>query len=273
MALGYTHYNPHAATILRRDRYMEDLIHSCPTTKKAVQSIKELDRVLATGSFKIKEWISSSEIVLNELSQAFLKKHDEETPVERTAVPTAVNLDEEKGVKTLGVGWNPQTDVLCFPGKEPNVAKLTKIVVLSNISRLYDHLGLASAVTIKARIALEDIWRAKNFDWGDPLSDEISVRWQTLFKEIQGLRTLEFPRCPHPDNVSGDSELHVIADASGVAYGAVADLLWPTVNGSEVRLVAAKGRVAPLRQTTVLRLELMASLVASRLAKTICGES
>ena len=60
--------NPHAATILRRDRYMDDLIHSCPTTKKAVQSIKELDRVLATGSFKIKEWISSSEIVLNELS-------------------------------------------------------------------------------------------------------------------------------------------------------------------------------------------------------------
>ena len=45
--------NPHAAAILRRDRYMDDLIHSCPTTKEAVQSIKELDRVLDTGSFKI----------------------------------------------------------------------------------------------------------------------------------------------------------------------------------------------------------------------------
>lgn len=47
--------NPHAAVILRRDRYMDDLIHSCPTTGEAVQSITELDRVLATGSFKIKE--------------------------------------------------------------------------------------------------------------------------------------------------------------------------------------------------------------------------
>lgn len=148
---------------------MDDLIHSCPTTKKAVQSIKELDRVLATGSFKIKEWISSSEIVLNELSQASLKKHEEEKPDESTAVPTAVNLDGAKGVKTLGVGWNPQTDVLSFAIKEPNVAKLTKRVVLSNISRLYDPLGLASAVTIKARIALQDIWRAKIFDWDDPL--------------------------------------------------------------------------------------------------------
>ena len=65
--------NPHAAAILRRDRYMDDSIHSCPTTKEAVQRIKELDRVLDTGSFKIKEWISSSEIVLNDLSQVSLR--------------------------------------------------------------------------------------------------------------------------------------------------------------------------------------------------------
>ena len=160
--------NPHAAVILRRDRYMDDLIHSCPTTKEAVQSIKELDQVLDTSSFKIKEWISSSEIVLNKLSQVSLKKPDEEKSVESTAVLTAVHLDGEKGVKTLGIGWNSQTDILSFAVKEPNIAKLTKRVVLSNISRLYDPLGLASTVTVKARIALQDIWRAKNFDWDDP---------------------------------------------------------------------------------------------------------
>ena len=160
--------NPHAAVILRRDRYMDDLIHSCPTTKEAVQSIKELDQVLDTSSFKIKEWISSSEIVLNKLSQVSLKKPDEEKSVESTAVLTAVHLDGEKGVKTLGIGWNSQTDILSFAVKEPIIAKLTKRVVLSNISRLYDPLGLASTVTVKARIALQDIWRAKNFDWDDP---------------------------------------------------------------------------------------------------------
>lgn len=71
-------------------------------------------------------------------------------------------------MKTLGIGWNSQTDVLSFMVKEPNVTKLMKRVVLSNVSRLYDPLGLASAVMIKARIALQDIWRAKNFDWDDP---------------------------------------------------------------------------------------------------------
>ena len=234
-----------------------------------MQSIKELDRLLDTGSFKIKQWISSTEIILNELLQVSSKKPDEEKSVESTAVPTAVHLDGEKGVKTLGVGWNPQTDVLSFAVKEPNVAKLTKRVVLSNISR---SLGLASALTIKARIALQDIWRAKNFDWDDPLPDDTRVRWETLFKEIQGLRTLEFPRCLQPENVSGDSELHLFADASGATYGAVAYLLWPTVKGPEVRLVAAKARVTPLRQTTIPRLELMVSLVTSLLARTICDE-
>ena len=105
---------------------MDDLMHSCPTTEKAVQSITELDRVLATGSFKIKEWISSSQNVLNQLSRAALRKPDEEKPDESPVVPTAVNLDGEKGVKTLGVGWNPQTGVSRFDVKETNIAKLTK---------------------------------------------------------------------------------------------------------------------------------------------------
>ena len=54
--------------------------------------------------------------------------------------------------------------------------------------------------------------------------------------------------------------------------GTVAYLLWPTVYRPEVRLIAAKVRVALLRHTTIPRLELMASLVASWLAQIICDE-
>ena len=61
----------------------------------------------------------------------------QEKPDESPLVPTAVNLDGEKGVKTLGLGWNPQTDVLSFAVKETKIAKLTKRAVLSNISRLW----------------------------------------------------------------------------------------------------------------------------------------
>ena len=86
---------------------------------------------------------------------------------------------------------------------------------------------------------------------------------------MESLTTIRFPPCLKPDDANGLSQLHVFSDASVHAYGAAAYLRWPRPGGAEVRLVAAKARVAPIRQTTIPRLELMAALLASRLAKTV----
>lgn len=51
--------------------------------------------------------------------------------------------------------------------------------------------------------------------------------------------------------VIGRSELHVFADASARAYGAIVYLLWPTMGGPYVQLVSAKAGVAPLQHTTM----------------------
>lgn len=96
--------------------------------------------------------------------------------------------------------------------------------------------------------------------------------WIKLFANIDRLKHLEFPRCPKPSITTGPSELHIFADASISAYGAVAYFLWPTQDIPAVRLVSAKVRVASLRQSTIPRLELMAALVVSRLDKTIYEE-
>ena len=47
---------PDEATILHRDRYMDDFIHSCSTPQEAVNRMTALDQVLAKGRFQIKEW-------------------------------------------------------------------------------------------------------------------------------------------------------------------------------------------------------------------------
>ena len=261
--------NRNAATVLSRDRYMDDLIHSCPTPKKAIDTIRELDMVLDTGSFKIKEWLSSSKDVLKALTHESVMESCQDTPSVKSDSDSPVDLDGEKGVKMLGVGWDPQADVLSFAVKETKILKYTKCSILSKISRLYDPLGLASAVTIKAKIALQNVLKSKEYDWDDPLPDDMNVLWEELFKEIQCLQGVTFPRCLQPENVSGMSQLYLFADASGHAYGAVAYLLWPTTEGPNVCLISAKARVAPSKQPTIPRLELMAALIASRLAKTI----
>jgi len=182
--------------------------------------MKALDTVLAQGSFKIKEWFCSSHSAEEEMSGS--------NPIKRPPV-TEINLDGERGqIKTLGVGWNHQTDTIHFTVKNLQVSgRFTKRTVLSKISQIYDPLGLASAVTIKARVALQDIWRSKQFDWDDPLPEEMKSLWTHLFVDMEKLKCVKFPRCLYPTTTTGPSQLHVFADASINAYGAVAYLLCP----------------------------------------------
>ena len=276
---------PRAAVILKRDRYMDDLINSTESREEAERSINEVDTVLSTGSFKIKEWfVSSSEEQAREREQQAgnmsvpeLNKPDSNDDTidikEEISATNTVNLDGEEGIKTLGINWNPQSDEFSFSVKKIEIeGTLTKRTVLSRISRLFDPLGLASVVTIKARVALQEIWKAKKYDWDDPLPEEIRNLWYKLFRELEDLAKITIPRCLRPREICGPSELHVFADASALAYGAVAYLRWPTSQGHKVSLIASKVRVAPLRQATIPRLELMAALVASRLASTIFNE-
>jgi hypothetical protein len=68
--------------------------------------------------------------------------------------------------------------------------------------------------------------------------------------------------------------LCIFSDASRKAFGACAYVRWCVANRKyESRFIAAKSRVAPLKELTIPRLELQAAVLASRLGKTIQEES
>ena len=68
--------------------------------------------------------------------------------------------------------------------------------------------------------------------------------------------------------------LCIFSDASQEAFGACVYIRQRGKdNKYEVKLIAAKSRVAPLKQVTIPYLELRAAVLASRLAKTIQEES
>jgi len=71
------------------------------------------------------------------------------------------------------------------------------------------------------------------------------------------------------DKVIRETTLHVFCDASQNAYGSCAYLRRDFEDETvECRLVAGKGRVAPLKAQSTCRLELMRVLIAVRLAET-----
>ncbi|XP_020615567.1 uncharacterized protein LOC110053651 [Orbicella faveolata] len=81
------------------------------------------------------------------------------------------------------------------------------------------------------------------------------------------LSKLELPRCFCVNTCPEASiQLHVFADASEMGFGAVCYARYSLPNGTiKVSFVMARNRVAPLKQLSILRLELQAAVLAVRL--------
>ena len=92
---------------------------------------------------------------------------------------------------------------------------------------------------------------------------------------MPALKSLGISRCYKPEGFGrsvGDS-LHCFADASMDGYGVGVYLRQVSVTGRvHVALVLGKSRVAPLKPTTMPRLELTAATVASKMAKQVRRE-
>ena len=112
----------------------------------------------------------------------------------------------------------------------------------------------------------------KRFGCDDALPNEIGQFWNKLFSKSEELKRVQFPRCLQHEFAFGLPDLHVLADTSYLAHVSVAYLVWCRENGREARIVLAKAGGAQLRQTTIPQLELMAALLASRLAKAMYND-
>jgi hypothetical protein len=148
MAKEHENSAPEASKIIERDRYVDDLIHSCPSVSDGLQRIEDIEKILKTGGFRIKEWHCSSKKLHESLNREG-RPSSSQPPDSPSAsnVPelvgdrsdaNQVHVDGEQGVKTLGVSWNPNTDTINFQVKISEKEIYTKRSILSNISRLFD---------------------------------------------------------------------------------------------------------------------------------------
>ena len=145
--------HPEAADVLKHNTYMDDICESRKTTDEARKITHEIDEVLATGGFSVKEWISNRD------------ERKDGPQQERDVAST-----NEKGSieKVLGLEWNPESDKLKLHTKELHQQKenkkperLTKRSVLSRVARIFDPVGFASAFVIRVKIGLQDLWKKR----------------------------------------------------------------------------------------------------------------
>ena len=110
--------------------------------------------------------------------------------------------------------------------------------------------------------------------WDDNVPTCLFNKWAAWLCSLTNLEKLHFNRCilPH-DFADSVFELHHFCDASTIAYGACSYLRVINRDGRIfVTLLAAKGRLAPLKELTVPRLELSAAVVAVKLEQLLRRE-
>ena len=254
-----------ATEAIVNNAYVDDICDSAGNANDAKTLISDVDEVLGAGGLKVKKWISNAAL------------DSKERPEE------VVLGGESHTEKVLGTVWLPKEGKFSFKIKidlasESDSAvfvpiRLTKRQILSKLAGIFDPTGAGAAVLIKLKIAMEELWQL-GLGWDNQVSPEVKRKWIVLFEEIIALNNVKFERYLTLPNATGDPSLVVFCDTSRLAFGACAYMKWKLDNGQfGTRFVAAKARVAPLKELTIPRLELQAAVLASRLGKFILQES
>ena len=142
--------------------------------------------------------------------------------------------------------------------------------MLQSSSQLYDPLGWAAPVTIRAKLLLQEIWQSK-ISWDEPLSVAIRDKWLAILTDLLELPTVTIPRAYFSSlSVSTDvCIMYVFSDASTKAYVAVVYIC----KNNQTCLVMSNSHVAPIKSITLPKLELMETVMATRLAQFVHEES
>jgi len=141
---------------------------------------------------------------------------------------------------------------------------VTKRTVLSLTAKLFDPLGWLSPTTVLAKIFIQSTWLL-GVDWDTPLPDTEVRQWWRFQAELYRLEQINIPRWLGGGTTDCRIEIHGFADASVRAYSAVIYLKTEEGGTRDVRLFAARTKVAPLKQISLPRLELSAATLLVRL--------
>ncbi|XP_077866710.1 uncharacterized protein LOC144355174 [Saccoglossus kowalevskii] len=166
-------------------------------------------------------------------------------------------------VNVLSLQWNTVDDRLTYPEahKSTVTTVITKREVAKMVFALYDPLGFLSPIHVCAKLFLQQLWKEK-FDWDEPLPGLLENEWIKINIELNSARDIDITRrCISSNEPNPDCTLHVFADASSKAYGAVLYLQ----HGNNISLIISKTRLAPPRNLTLPRIELMATLIGASL--------
>lgn len=244
--------DPEMADKIMYQFYVDDFFDSVNTIEEAQRVIKQVSSKLTEYGFVLRKWKANDESILSSL------KTDE-----KDASPSNV-------FKTLGVQWHPNTDEFLFlPAEFKEARKWTKRTILSDISRLFDPLGWLSPCVIVAKMFMQKLWLLQA-GWDEQLSKNVVEEWLSIRQQFIISCAVKIPRWVGLTNSNQHISLQGFCDASEKAMASVVFIrIQDSTQRVSCMLLAAKTKVAPLRKTSIPRLELNAAVLLAKLMNKV----
>lgn len=243
---------PLAERIIKNDFYVDDLISGSDNLEQAILEKDAVMNSLKTGGMVLRKWTSNDVNLLKTI------------PHEQTE--EALQMFEEDDTKTLGICWNPKTDVFSFEVKWiAEEEATTKRKLLSQASRLYDPLGWIAPVMIKAKMIMQAAY-VTELGWDEQLPNSIISDWTCFKKQLSAIEKLRIPRWIHLRVGTENLMLCGFCDASEQGYAA--EVFTRVGHGKNVKItmIASKTRVASRKsKMTLPQLELCGAVLLSNL--------
>ncbi|XP_076247806.1 uncharacterized protein LOC143187478 [Calliopsis andreniformis] len=242
--------SPAVSRIIINDFYVDDLLTGLDTVSELRETQEKLSNILQRAGLQLRKWSTNCPEFL---------QHTLESKEKR------LSADHES--KVLGLHWSSVKDELYFKITPSTRKRITKRSILSEISQIFDPLGLVGPVITRAKLIMQQLWQTKT-GWDESLSQELCTQWTEYRKELSHLIELKIPR--RALDAANKIELHGFADASERAYGACVYLRSNTGAGKwRTKLLCSKSRVAPLKTVSLPRLELCGALLLANLMNKV----
>ncbi|XP_062704113.1 uncharacterized protein LOC134286509 [Aedes albopictus] len=251
---------PLAVPVVLKDTYVDDVITGDDDHDTMAETCKQFSEMMESGGFVLRKWASNYKTVLCHI------------PDELWETSAELEFDRSQAVKALGLLWFPQRDVFKFKVPAlPDLPAVTKRIVVSEMSQLFDPLGLLGPVVVIAKMFSQTLWAA-DLSWGSEISEigADSAAWRRKYcADIERLHQLEVPRRALW-NTRSQYSIHCFCDASQKGYGCYVYIVSSDELGQlHSHLLTSKSRVAPLREQPIPRLELCAALLGSQLVHNL----
>lgn len=223
--------------IIKNGFYVDDLLHGGDTVEECQQQIAKIVACMEKGKMPLTKWTSNVPATLQDIDPS-------------NQLNSYVDLSKaDASTKTLGLVFHPQEDAYAPMTPELGPVTYTKRGLLSMSASIYDPIGWLLPLVMMLRIFLQTLWVNK-YDWDDEIEPQLKQKFENCFTHMRSLNKIRIPRWTGGFKAT-KLELIGFADASKLGYAAV---IYSRVKIGEIfqtRLIAAKGRVTPLKTRLV----------------------